>query len=196
MRQIYPFLSFFAIAVFLTLYINKMFGFEAEVLHKYNAEVMKLFREVFNTLPLAAVIEQKVIVLHGGLFEEPNVSIRDINKLDRFNNGSSHLMEEILWSDPADIRGTQPSRRGAGVQFGSDVTKAFLDYNNLSLLVRSHEMKDNGYEITHDNRCVTLFSAANYCDQCGNKGAIMKLGRDLIPRYDTVYQTRAFSSVV
>lgn len=59
-------------------------------------------------------------------------------------------MEEILWSDPADIRGTQPSRRGAGVQFGSDVTKAFLDYNKLSLLVRSHEMKDNGYEITHD----------------------------------------------
>lgn len=67
MRQIYPFLSFFAIAAFLTLYINKMFGFEAEVLHKYNAEVMKLFREVFNTLPLAAVIEQKVCVLGGSL---------------------------------------------------------------------------------------------------------------------------------
>ena len=44
-----------------------MFGFEAEVLHKYNAEVMKLFREVFYTLPLAAVIEQKVCVLAGSL---------------------------------------------------------------------------------------------------------------------------------
>ena len=44
------------------------------------------------------------------------------------------IMCEVLWSDPSDIDGRQPSKRGVGIQFGPDVAARFLDDNNLSML--------------------------------------------------------------
>ena len=52
----------------------------------------------------------------------------------------------------------------------------------LELLVRSHEMKEEGYEIEADGRVITVFSAPNYCDQMNNKGAyIIFKGSDMKP---------------
>ena len=53
---------------------------------------------------------------------------------------------------------------------------------------RCHEVKDNGYEVTHDGKCITvfMFSAPNYCDTMGNKGAFITLtGGKLEPQYTT-----------
>ncbi len=47
-------------------------------------------------------------------------------------------MCETLWSDPMNENGRRPSKRGVGIQFGPDVAKKFLDFNNLQMLVRSH----------------------------------------------------------
>jgi serine/threonine-protein phosphatase 5 len=58
-----------------------------------------------------------------------------------------------------------------------------LETNNLSLLIRSHEVKDAGYEIMHDGKCITIFSAPNYCDQIGNKGAFITLHEDCVPKF-------------
>jgi len=55
-------------------------------------------------------------------------------------------MCEALWSDPKDTDGREPSKRGIGLAFGPDVAAKFLDDNNLKLLVRSHEVKNEGYE--------------------------------------------------
>lgn len=65
--------------------------------------------------------------------------------------------------------GRKPNRRGVSIQFGPDVTSAFLADNNLELLVRSHEVKPEGYEFDHNNKLITIFSAPNYCDSVGNK---------------------------
>eukprot|EP01023_Acetabularia_acetabulum_P062475 TRINITY_DN7693_c0_g2_i9.p9 TRINITY_DN7693_c0_g2~~TRINITY_DN7693_c0_g2_i9.p9 ORF type:complete len:120 (-),score=31.65 TRINITY_DN7693_c0_g2_i9:616-975(-) len=93
-------------------------------------------------------------------------------------------MCEALWSDPSEESGRNPSKRGVGVAFGKDVTKEFLRRNNLELIVRSHEVKDEGYEIAHDGQLVTIFSAPNYCDQMGNKGAFVQFsGRDMVPHF-------------
>ena len=62
-------------------------------------------------------------------------------------------------------RGRSPSKRGVGVAFGPDVTRRFLDDNGLDLIVRSHEVKDEGYALEHGGWLVTVFSAPNYCDQ-------------------------------
>ena len=52
------------------------------------------------------------------------------------------------------------------------------------MLIRSHEVKQEGYEETHEGRCVTIFSAPNYCDCTGNKAAFIRLnGKTLRPKY-------------
>ncbi|KAF1795261.1 Metallo-dependent phosphatase-like [Phytophthora cactorum] len=164
--------------------MNKIYGFEGEVKHKYDETVMQLFTEVFNWLPLAAVIENKVLVVHGGLFSDENVTLADIEKIDRNREPpESGLMSDLMWSDPQPFPGRGPSKRGIGLSFGPDVTKAFLEHNNLDLLVRSHEVKDEGYLVEHDGKCITVFSAPNYCDQMGNKGAFIRFEKDMQPRF-------------
>jgi serine/threonine-protein phosphatase 5 len=71
-------------------------------------------------------------------------------------------MSDLLWSDPQELAGRSPSKRGVGTQFGPDVTRAFLRHNNLELIVRSHEVKPDGYEVAHGGQCITVFSAPNY----------------------------------
>jgi len=73
------------------------------------------------------------------------------------------------------IPGRAPSKRGVGVSFGEDVTKRFLEENSLELIVRSHEVRDEGYQVDHGGKCITIFSAPNYCDQMQNKGAFLRL---------------------
>jgi serine/threonine-protein phosphatase 5 len=80
------------------------------------------------------------------------------------------------------------SKRGIGVSFGPDVTSRFLDANKIALLVRSHEMKEQGYEVEADNRLITVFSAPNYCDQMGNLGAYIRFSSQLEPRFYTFTQ--------
>lgn len=82
------------------------------------------------------------------------------------------------------FQGTTPNKRGVGYAFGPDVTKKYLEENGLSLLVRSHEVKEAGYELAHDGYCCTIFSAPNYCDQMGNKGAFIRFnGSDMVPHF-------------
>lgn len=155
--------------------MNKIYGFEGEVRSKLSETFVELFAEVFCCLPLAHVINNKVFVVHGGLFSVDGVKLSDIRAIDRFCEPPEEgLMCEILWSDPQPQLGRGPSKRGVGLSFGGDVTKKFLEENNLDLVVRSHEVKDEGYEIDHDGKLITVFSAPNYCDQMGNKGAYIK----------------------
>jgi len=70
----------------------------------------------------------------------------------------------MIWADPTKENGRHPSKRGVSIMFGPDITKKYLESNGLELLVRSHEMKPEGYEVEHDGKCVTIFSAPNYCD--------------------------------
>ena len=61
-----------------------------------------------------------------------------------------------------------------------------MEKNDLQLIVRSHEVKDEGYEVEHNGLLVTVFSAPNYCDQMGNKGAFIKFGgKDMVPHVTT-----------
>lgn len=58
--------------------------------------------------------------------------------------------------------GRSISKRGVSCQFGPDVTERFLEQNKLDFIIRSHEVKAEGYEVTHSGKCITVFSAPNY----------------------------------
>ena len=159
--------------------MNKIYGFEGEVKHKLDMDIARLFTVAFCNLPLCATIESKIFVVHGGLASENGVRIADINRLDRVREPPEcGLMCDLLWSDPQPMPGRSPSKRGIGLSFGPDVTDDFLETNGLDLVVRSHEVRDEGFEWEHGNRLVTVFSAPNYCDQMGNKGAFLHFKRN------------------
>ncbi|XP_069681902.1 serine/threonine-protein phosphatase 5 [Periplaneta americana] len=167
--------------------MNQMYGFEGEVKAKYTAQMSELFTEVYNWLPLAHCLNGRILVMHGGLFSRDDVTLEEIKEIDRNRQPPEEgLMCELLWSDPQPQVGRAPSKRGVGVQFGPDVTKKFLELNGLDYVIRSHEVKNEGYEVAHDGKCITVFSAPNYCDTMGNKGAFIVLkGKDMKPQYTT-----------
>jgi len=176
--------------------MNKMYGFEGEVKAKYSANMCELFTEVYNWLPLAHCLAGRVLVMHGGLFSRDDVTLADIRATERNKQPPEEgIMCELLWSDPQPMLGRSPSKRGVGCQFGPDVTQRFLEGNGLDYVIRSHEVKDNGYEVTHDGKCITVFSAPNYCDTMGNKGAFITLvGGQMVPNY-TTYEAVAHPNV-
>nr|BAN20786.1 protein phosphatase-5 [Riptortus pedestris] len=165
--------------------MNQMYGFEGEVRSKYTAQMADLFTEVYNWLPLAHCLNKRVLVMHGGLFAKDGVKLDDIRSIDRNRQPPEEgLMCDLLWSDPQNAEGRAPSKRGVGIQFGPDVTKAFIEENGLDYIVRSHEVKSEGYEVAHNEKCITVFSAPNYCDTMGNKGAFITLrGKDMKPKF-------------
>uniref|UniRef100_A0A1B6CFM8 protein-serine/threonine phosphatase n=1 Tax=Clastoptera arizonana TaxID=38151 RepID=A0A1B6CFM8_9HEMI len=170
-----------------SLTMNQMYGFEGEVKSKYTSQMAALFTEVYNWLPLTHCLNKKVLVMHGGLFSKDNVTLDDLKMIERNRQPPEEgLMCELLWSDPQPYPGRAPSKRGVGVQFGPDVTSMFLETNGLDYIVRSHEVKNDGYEVAHEGKCITVFSAPNYCDTMGNKGAYITLsGKDMTPNFTT-----------
>ncbi|QNP96601.1 Metallo-dependent phosphatase-like protein [Yarrowia lipolytica] len=162
--------------------MNAVYGFEGEIKHKYNERTFKLFSESFSALPLAHLIGGAYFVVHGGLFSKDGVTLDDIRAYSRFSRkqpGNSGLMMEMLWTDPQPENGRSPSQRGVGIRFGPDVTEAFCKENGLKGVLRSHEVRMGGYEVEHNGKLVTVFSAPNYCDSQGNKGAYINIGHDL-----------------
>ena len=152
-----------------SLTMNNIYGFQGEVQAKVDKNSFDLFTEAFNLLPLAAVLGGKVLVVHGGLFSEDGVTLDQIRKIDRNRQPpETGLMCELLWSDPQERNGRAASKRGVGSSFGPDVTKKFLENNGLTMIVRSHEVKDDGYEVMHNGQLVTVFSAPNYCKNTPN----------------------------
>ncbi|KAL7682977.1 putative serine/threonine-protein phosphatase with EF-hands [Plasmopara halstedii] len=183
---------------------NSWMGFEDEVWDKYSAGttddldrpacVFECFQTFFESIPLCAVLQQKVFVVHGGLFSRDNVTLAHLRKISRKREPPLHessfedkIFEDMLWSDPRMIQSRQPSERGAGVEFGVSVTNNFCLVNKIALIIRSHECVIEGFEILHGGRLITLFSASRYCGTQMNKGAFLTLGPDLHPEIQQFY---------
>ncbi|XP_037990103.1 serine/threonine-protein phosphatase with EF-hands 1 [Motacilla alba alba] len=235
--------------------MNLRYGFTKEVSKKYKdhwKQILSLLRDVFSWLPLATIIDSKVLILHGGISDttdldflnalernklkslmRPPKSVR--NRQDQVkkripttkpskhvasqpvagktqhisSSGSTELsgsnlppdpalkewkqILDILWSDPRSQNGCTPNKcRGGGCYFGPDVTAKLFERYNLKMLIRSHEFKPEGYEISHDGKVITIFSASNYYEEGSNRGAYIKLNPELTPRF-VQYQVSKFT---
>ena len=179
--------------------ITQVYGFYDECLRKYgNANVWKYFTDLFDYLPLTALIDNQIFCLHGGL--SPSIDTLDnIRALDRIQEVPHEgPMCDLLWSDPDDRCGWGISPRGAGYTFGQDISEAFNHNNGLTLIARAHQLVMEGYNWSQDRNVVTIFSgtshasrlflqsyitnileAPNYCYRCGNQAAIMEIDEHL-----------------
>ncbi|XP_062371123.1 serine/threonine-protein phosphatase with EF-hands 1 [Cinclus cinclus] len=235
--------------------MNLRYGFTKEVSKKYKdhwKQILCLLRDVFSWLPLATIIDSKVLILHGGISDTTDLDFLNAlerNKLKSLmrppksvtdrqdqtkkripttkpskhianqhivgktqHNSSSGFTDpsgsnlppdpalkewkqilDILWSDPRSQNGCTPNKcRGGGCYFGPDVTAKLFERYNLKMLIRSHEFKPEGYEISHDGKVITIFSASNYYEEGSNRGAYIKLNPELIPRF-VQYQVSKFT---
>eukprot|EP01126_Amoeba_proteus_P042670 TRINITY_DN4647_c1_g1_i2.p1 TRINITY_DN4647_c1_g1~~TRINITY_DN4647_c1_g1_i2.p1 ORF type:complete len:339 (-),score=54.81 TRINITY_DN4647_c1_g1_i2:309-1253(-) len=156
--------------------ITQVYGFYDQCLKQYGSpNVWKYFTDLFDFLPLSMLINNKIFCVHGGL--SPSISTLDhVRCLDRFQEvPHDGPICDLIWSDPDDRMGWGTSPRGAGYTFGSDITRGWNLTNGLTLTVRAHQLVMEGFNYTHDQQLLTLFSAPNYCYRCGNRAAIMEV---------------------
>ena len=112
--------------------ITQQYGFYDEILRKYGSSVVwQYFTEVFDTIPLGGLINNKIYCLHGGLSPSNN-KIDDIKKVERFSDiPRNGLSCDMLWSDQEDIKGWGINSRWARYTWGYDCSEKFLYINNL-----------------------------------------------------------------
>jgi len=160
--------------------ITQVYGFYDECLRKYGTpSVWGYFTDLFDFLPLAAVVADRIFCPHGGL--SPSIdtldNIRTLNRVQEIPHEGPIC--DLMWSDPDDTSGWGISPRGAGYIFGTDITQKFNHKNGLKFIVRAHQLVMEGFSWHHDKQLATIFSAPNYCYRCGNQAAIMEVSEDL-----------------
>jgi len=161
--------------------INRIYGFYDECKRRYSIRLWKTFTDCFNCLPVSAVIEDKMLCMHGGLSPELN-NLEQINRVVRPTDvPDTGLLCDLLWADPEkDISGWGENDRGVSFTFGPDVVMGFLRKHNMDLVCRAHQVVEDGYEFFARRSLVTLFSAPNYCGEFDNAAAIMTVDDQLM----------------
>jgi serine/threonine-protein phosphatase PP1 catalytic subunit len=189
--------------------INRIYGFYDECKRRYNIKLWKTFTDCFNCLPIAAIIDEKIFTMHGGLSPDLN-SMEQIRRVMRPTDVSQQssafpsanfaatqipcerecwlaqipdcgLLCDLLWSDPdKDITGWSENDRGVSFTFGPDVVSRFLQKHDMDLICRAHQVVEDGYEFFSKRQLVTLFSAPNYCGEFDNAGAMMSVDESLL----------------
>lgn len=166
-------------------YATKTYGLYDEILRKYgNLNPWRYFCEVFDYMGIAALIEGKILCLHGGLSPEAK-TLDQVRTIDRFQEiPASGAFTDLLWSDPEDIETWAYSPRGAGWLFGSRVTDEFNQINGLDLICRAHQLTMEGFKIWFPKKnLTTVWSAPNYTYRCGNLASVLQIDSDLNQRY-------------
>ncbi|XP_073943975.1 serine/threonine-protein phosphatase 2B catalytic subunit 3-like [Choristoneura fumiferana] len=169
-------------------HLTEYFTFKQECKIKYSEKVYDACMDAFDCLPLAALMNQQFLCVHGGLSPEIN-NLDDIRKLDRFKEPPAFgAMCDLLWSDPLEDFGNEKnaehfshnSVRGCSYFYSYAACCDFLQRNNLLSIIRAHEAQDAGYRMYRKSQTtgfpslITIFSAPNYLDVYNNKAAVLK----------------------
>ncbi|KAH0795960.1 Ser/Thr protein phosphatase [Histomonas meleagridis] len=158
--------------------VNQLYGFYSECVHCYgHAGLWSLCNDVFDLLPMAALIDGEVFSVHGGL--SPKITLIESISL---KNRKAELpcsgpLCDLCWSDPDDIQSWHENQRGAGYFFGAPQVKEFCYNNGIKFITRSHQLAMEGYQEFFDRQLVTVWSAPNYMYRSGNKASILKYNK-------------------
>lgn len=161
--------------------INRIYGFFDEVKRRHTIRLWQTFTDCFDCLPVAAVVGDRIFCCHGGL----SPTLRSLDQIlnirrptDIPNDG---VLCDLLWADlNRQDDGWGHNERGVSFTFSKPIIQNFLDAHRLDIMVRAHEVVEDGYEFFADRRLVTIFSAPNYCGVMNNAGGVMSVSEDLV----------------
>ncbi|OHS93968.1 Serine/threonine-protein phosphatase PP1 [Tritrichomonas foetus] len=145
--------------------------------------VWRSLNDVFNCLPFAAILNDKIFCVHGGI----SPKIKKISEIENLERPLIHVDEsgicDLLWSDPRrDVKKFKKSERGLGFYFGKKPLKRFLKKNKLEMMIRGHEAVDDGFELPFGNhiKIVTVHSSTRI-EEDGEetKAAFLKIDNKL-----------------
>eukprot|EP01084_Bolivina_argentea_P304743 526388_1 len=162
--------------------VNRLYGFYDECKRRFSIKIWKVMCDVFNCLPICALIEEKIFSMHGGLSPQLK-SIEMIKHISRPTEiPDSGLLCDLLWSDPSiELNGWNfNEERGCSYTFGEDIVNKVLKQYDLDLIARAHQVVEDGYEFFANRQCVTIFSAPNYMGEFDNAAAVMTIDNTLL----------------
>ncbi|XP_058075229.1 serine/threonine-protein phosphatase PP1-like isoform X1 [Magnolia sinica] len=171
--------------------INRIYGFYDECKRRFSVRLWKVFTDCFNCLPVSAIIDDKILCMHGGISPELD-SLDHIRAIERpVDVPDQGLLCDLLWADPdRDIKGWGENDRGVSYTFGTDKVEEFLKKHDLDLVCRAHQVVEDGYEFFADRQLVTIFSAPNYCGEFNNAGALMNVDESLLCSFQILKPSR------
>ncbi|WEJ93654.1 serine/threonine protein phosphatase Pzh1 [Yamadazyma tenuis] len=165
--------------------VTRVYGFYDECKRRCNIKTWKLFIDTFNTLPIAAIVAGKIFCVHGGL-SPVLTSLDEIRNIARPTDVPDFgLLNDLLWSDPADtLNEWEDNERGVSYVFSKVAINKFLQKFGFDLVCRAHMVVEDGYEFFNDQTLVTVFSAPNYCGEFDNWGAVMSVSDELLCSFE------------
>lgn len=185
--------------------VSRVYGFYDECKRRFGIKLWKSFLDVFNCLPVAAILENQIFCCHGGL--SPEMLKPDVTNLENLKQKIRSIIRpvdipeeglicDLLWSDPLDLpnslvssefhnefftqEGFAPNERGISYVFNPSVVDKFLKRFSLDLIIRAHQVVEDGYEFFANRSFITIFSAPNYCGEFDNAGAVFCLSRSIV----------------
>ena len=175
--------------------INRIYGFFDECKRRYGPKMFRTFNDCFNCLPICAIISDAIFCCHGGI--SPHLhNLDQIRRLmrpcyvpDSATKGpsDSNIIIDLLWSDPAkpetqnDKGKWLPNDRGISYFFDEVLLDRFLKHFKLDLVVRAHQVVEDGYEFFGNRKLVTVFSAPKYCSgEFDNKAGVLIIDETLM----------------
>ena len=185
--------------------MTSFFNFKKECDVKYDAEVYNCIMEAFDCLPIACLLNDKFLAVHGGI--SPEISrIADIEKLNRFSEPPKQgAMCDLLWSDPCEkeedaltLNWKNNETRGCSYVFGAQAAIPFLEQNDILSIIRAHEAQLEGFKMYKWDMnvgfpsVITVFSAPNYCDAYNNKAAVVKFKNNTVNIQQYSYSPHPF----
>ncbi|XP_066972863.1 uncharacterized protein [Macrobrachium rosenbergii] len=174
--------------------IQCMFSFQAECMQKFGErlglKVWNAINDVFDCMPLAAIVDKKIFCIHGGI---PKIdgSLQELEKIPcplSMPETQSNLAWQLMWNDPVGMEDSNEKvanelsdndgfafneKRQTGYIFNQAAFSSFLKVNGLTHVVRAHEVKEVGFEIQQSGRLMTVFSSSHYCGGSNEAACIL-----------------------
>ncbi|KAJ3260330.1 serine/threonine protein phosphatase Sds21 [Boothiomyces macroporosus] len=169
---------------------------------RYNIKLWKSFTDVFNCLPIAALVDDKIFCMHGYILLINSGLSPDLHSMDQIRRvirptdiPDTGLLCDLVWADPEkDSSGFCENDRGISFTFGADVVSRFTQKHDLDLICRAHQVVEDGYEFFAKRQLLTLFSAPNYCGEFDNAGAMMSVDENLMCSFQVTVSNIGFKA--